>query len=240
MKKILLVLSLFSSILFAETVNIEKEFTIESECDKVFEKTAFTICYDYENKQPKWGAYILTYKEVKGHNKRPDNAFKEDLNINLKYRSTLSDYRGSGMDRGHIVPNASVDYDTKAQMESFLLSNISPQYPRFNQGIWSEIENEIRDYTKNNKEIFVVTGSIIEDKNNYIGNKVTIPSYFYKVVYSPSKRKGIAYLVPHKKDLNKNSFKSYKTNIEEVEKLTGIKFFSNIKNTQFKKFDGYF
>lgn len=240
MKKIILTLGLLSSILLADKISIENTFTIEGSCDKVLERTAFTTCYNYETKQPNWGAYILTYDKVQGHIKRPDHAFKEDNEIPLKYRSTLDDYRGSHMDRGHIVPNASVDYDIKAQLESFYLSNIAPQYPRFNQGIWSEIENEVRNYTKNNSEIYVVTGSVPGNKNDYVGSFVNVPSYFYKVVYSPSKRKGIAYLVPHEPNLNKNSFKTYKTSIAEVEKMTGINFFSNIKNDSFKKFDGYF
>ncbi len=240
MKKFILAFSLIGSALFAENVSIENTFSVDSSCSKVMEKTAFTICYNYETKQPNWTAYILNYAEVQGSNKRPDHAFKEDHDIPLLYRSTLSDFHGSGMDRGHYTPNASVDYDKKAQMESFLLSNIGPQYPRFNQGIWAEIENEVRAYTKSNEEIYVVTGSIPGDKNDYIGNHVNIASYFYKVVYSPSKRKGIAYLVPHKPDLNKKSYKAYKTSIEEVEKATGVKFFTNVKDTTFKKFNGYF
>lgn len=240
MKKLLYLLGLVGCILSAKDINIENTFSIDSSCDKVMEKTAFTICYNYETKQPNWTAYILNYNEVQSSIKRPDHAFKEDYSIPMLYRSTLDDFRGSGKDRGHYTPNASVDYDKKAQLESFLLSNIGPQYPKFNQGIWAEIENEVRDYTKSNQEIYVVTGSIPGDKNDYIGNHVNIASYFYKVVYSPSKRKGIAYLVPHKPDLNKKTYKAYKVSIEEVEKATGINFFSNIKNNQFKKFNGYF
>ncbi len=44
-----------------------------------------------------------------------------------KYRTTWSDYKNSGYDRGHTLSNASMRKTTQAQRSTFLMSNITPQ-----------------------------------------------------------------------------------------------------------------
>jgi endonuclease G len=75
----------------------------------------------------------------------------------------------------------------------------------------------------------VVTGGVLEDDLPVLErsiNKVTIPHQYYKVALDPVKNKGIAFLVPNIKELGEP--REYITSISEIEKLTGIKFFSNL------------
>ena len=53
--------------------------------------------------------------------------------------AVLADYENSNYDRGHLVPAADMVFSEKAMSASFLLSNISPQEPSFNRGIWKKI-----------------------------------------------------------------------------------------------------
>ena len=55
-------------------------------------------------------------------------------------------YRGSGYDRGHLKPAA----DSKGSMEemesSFLMTNMAPQTPNLNRGIWKQLEEAVRNW----------------------------------------------------------------------------------------------
>ncbi len=63
------------------------------------------------------------------------------------FRATFKDYKKSGFDRGHLAPAADHKDSQEAMKETFLLSNMSPQYPRFNQGYWSHFEKYVRNLT---------------------------------------------------------------------------------------------
>ena len=88
-------------------------------------RTGYAVGYDYDRKVPSWVAYRLTPDSVNKRFER-SNKFKKDLEIPAQHRSTLSDYKGSGYDRGHMAASATVDFTYKSMMESFLLTNMAP------------------------------------------------------------------------------------------------------------------
>ena len=95
-------------------------------------RTGYAVGYDYDRKVPSWAAYKLTPESVNKRFER-SNKFKEDLEIPVQYRSKLSDYKGSDYDRGHMAASATVDFTYKSMMESFLLTNMTPQLARLNR-----------------------------------------------------------------------------------------------------------
>ena len=97
--------------------------------------------------------------------------------------AALEDYRGSGYDRGHMAPAAAMAWSVEIMSESFLLSNISPQDPDFNRGIWRDLEAMVRDWAVLHGEVFVVTGPVLSEQLPSIGpNEVSVPESYYKVV----------------------------------------------------------
>jgi len=102
-------------------------FGIPGPDDQLLCREGYAVGYDYDKKIPAWVAYRLTPDSVNKKFKR-SNKFKEDTEIPTQYRSTLSDYKGSGYDRGHMAASATVDSSYNAMMESFLLSNMTPCY----------------------------------------------------------------------------------------------------------------
>ena len=75
-------------------------------------------------------------------------------------------------------------WSEQAMDESFLMSNMSPQAPGFNRGIWASLENIVRDWALDNEEVYVVTGPVLADGPfETIGeNKVAIPKRYFKVI----------------------------------------------------------
>ena len=86
---------------------------------------AYTLNYDEQHEQASWVAYILTSTHIRGTVNRT-NDFREDYKVKTGSAS-LSDYKGSGYDRGHLAPAGDMKWSSTAMSESFFMSNISPQ-----------------------------------------------------------------------------------------------------------------
>ena len=109
------------------------------------------------------------------------------------------------------------------------MSNISPQLPVFNRGIWKSLEKLVRDWGEKER-IYVVTGPVFKDNKGKIGRTgVTVPGFFYKVVYAPGARQMIAFVLPHTKE--KRQLRDYVVTVDSVERLTNIDFFSQLPDT---------
>ena len=113
--------------------------------------------------------------------------------------------------------------------ESFLLSNISPQVNAFNAGIWKRLEEWCRGLAVRRGSIYIVTGPIFprDEECATIGqSKVTVPHFFYKVVYdqTPPGRM-IGFIIPNQ--ACKNIYR-YAVSVDDVEEATGLDFFSEL------------
>lgn len=179
----------------------------------------YVVVYDLKKKSPLFSS-ALVYPDNNTTVKRT-NDFRPDTRLNYGQRGELSDYRNSDFDRGHLTPAG--DANTDEEMEdTFLLSNIVPQYPYFNRGIWKKIEAHVRrnltQYT------IVVTGVILEEKPKTIGTtKIPIPIGMYKIVYW-NKRPTIFY------SENSNNPQVREISFDKLEELSGIKFPKTIDN----------
>ena len=191
---------------------------------QIVHHNGFSLSYSETHEQPDWVYYVLSSSKVNGNYPRKDN-FRVDKSI-LTGSAELNDYKGSGFDRGHLVPAADMKWSKLAMSESFYMSNISPQKPGFNRGIWKKLESHVRQWAIDNRRIYIVTGGILKGKLNSIGiNAVSIPQYYYKVIldYSEPEIKGIGFILPNKKS-NQN-LQAYAVTIDQVEEVTGINFF---------------
>lgn len=187
----------------------------------------YMLSYNEEMEQANWVFYALYPQLIDGEVKR-SNKFKEDKSVGTQ-SALLSDYKGSGYDRGHLCPAAAMCINKQAMDESFYMSNMSPQLPGFNRGVWKKLESYVRKSIVNDT-IYVVTGPIFEDNIERIGqNKVCVPGYYYKVIYRPRDVKMEAYILPNKK--SNLSLSHFKVSVDTVEKRTGIDFFYQLDDT---------
>jgi endonuclease G len=158
------------------------------------------------------------------------NQFKMDTLVPTGSAKS-SDYTKSGYDRGHLCPAADMGFNQKAMFESFMMSNISPQKPDFNRGIWKELETSVRGWAKKEHKIFVVTGPVFKDNKGTIGkDEVLVPGYFYKLILDlTGEPKIIAFLLPNEK--SDRPIKDFAVTTDEVEKITGFDFFSQLPDS---------
>ncbi len=199
--------------------------------DEIIRYSAFTISYNEEHEQANWVAYELTREETyavcqRYRNFISDQRFQEGT-------ADDKDYHGSGYDRGHLAPAGDMAWSETAMRESFFYSNISPQDPGFNRGIWKDLEELVREWAKDNQSVYIVVGPILEKGLQTIGrNKVSVPKYYYKVIldYREPDIKGIGFVIPNKG--MDEPLQKFALSIDNVEKLTGIDFFCLLPDEQ--------
>lgn len=189
---------------------------------EVVKHTYYELQYSEADEQAAWVYYVLTPKNVNGLGER-DNKFKADPSVKTG-SSELTDYKGSGYDRGHLCPAGSMKQNQQAMDETFYMSNMSPQLPAFNRDGWKRLEEKVRTWVYTEDTLHVVTGPIFKDNLGTIGaNKVTVPGYYYKVIYAPRDKQMVAFIVPHRKITE--PLETFMVPVDEVEKQTGIDFF---------------
>ena len=133
--------------------------------------------YSEKHEQAFWVAYELTKKETEKAFERT-NEFIPDPSVSTG-TATVGDYSKSGYDRGHLAPAADMGWSAQAMKESFYFSNMSPQEPGFNRGIWKKLEEQVRTWAKAYDSIYVVTGPVLKDGLVQLGpNGVSIPKYY--------------------------------------------------------------
>ncbi len=189
--------------------------------------TWFALGYNEDHEQAEWVAYELSRARLDENWAERPNTFRPDPNVRTE-SATPRDYSSSGYDKGHLCPAADMAFDTRAIDETFYMSNISPQRPPFNMGIWRELEELTRDWARKFKRLYVVTGPVLTQTNlGQIGfSKVTVPGSFYKVLVAPDQQRAIAFVLPNQ--VSEKPVMDYALTIDEVEAATGINFFPKL------------
>lgn len=233
MKKMLqIILFVFVSVaLSAQTFNYLPANIVGSQ---VIEYSQFSISYNPNHKQADWVAYELTAEEVKATQERCD-CFKIDKNISSDAVSS-GDYNSSGFDKGHLCPAADCNISKQANEESFLMTNMSPQLPLFNRGIWSDLEEWVREAALNYSTIYVTTGPVfVNNLGTLSEKKITIPGHYYKTLlrFEGEKIKTIAFLIPHVGAVGK--LKDYVVSVNTLETITGIDFYPELDDSMENK-----
>jgi endonuclease G len=193
--------------------------------NQVLVRPFYTLSYNKEHAQADWVAYKMFPFPDSLSVKRKD-AFRPDPLIEGG-SATLGDYKKSGYDRGHLAPAKALSFSKESMSESFYMSNMSPQVPMFNRGIWRFLEAQVYSWSKESDSLYVVTGPVLNDPLGTIGdNEVSIPHSYYKTIvrFKDGNISGIGFLLKNEK--SPQSFFDFVTSIDSVEQATGIDFYA--------------
>lgn len=171
-------------------------------CDEILIGRYFTIGYSWYFRQAKWVLEIVNPNARFEIEAERSDSFRADVRVPRRFRAGLTDYRRSGYDRGHLAPSANHDELEVQNSETFLLSNMSPQKPELNRGLWRQLEMAVRQLNKRDDilETYVLTAPVfyfdrvietIGDKNDPYGIDIPIPHAFVKSVLAEDKRGGL-------------------------------------------------
>jgi len=195
-------------------------------------KKALWISHNPDHKQADWVFYPLGREQLKPCVKR-NGSFRSDPFLPEQEAASPDDYGRSGFDKGHLSPAADNRWHQTAMRESFHLSNVSPQPPKFNQGIWARLENLVRAWGMEGEGLVVTTGPVLREGLPTIGRrKVSTPEAFYKVLFNASQSKAIAFYMPVNA---KGDLKDYAVSVRELENKIGINFHKSLPAKERRK-----
>jgi endonuclease G len=186
-------------------------------------RRSYALLYDNNSRVSPWAIYILRSEYTLGCFARNNNFLPDPL-IRREYRSTIQDYRRTGFYMGHLVPNGDMNWNEQEQRDTFYMSNISPQHPNLNRGLWRELEYTVRYWALTRGPLVVITGNIYRNSEEHIGfNRVVVPTHIYKIITDVTKNETIAFLAENTRYLG-NNIRQIQSTVSEISRLSGIRF----------------
>jgi endonuclease G len=196
------------------------------------------------DKIPLWVCEGVSANQLVGAAKRK-NKFSPDPLLSPKERAALADYRRSGYDRGHQAPAGNQSKVQRLKDETFFLSNMAPQKPRFNRQVWRELEELSREWVRERGQAFELTGGLFydpteEDENTADGiieyftigkGQVGVPTHFYKIIVakdSTGTQEAIAFVLENRQYQRPYQFEKHIQSIDWIEERTGLDFMPDL------------
>ncbi len=216
--------------------------------DQILFNRYYLIGYSYYFRQAKWALEIVSLDRAYISQEEVErlNNFRADFRIPEMFRADLVDYKKSNFDRGHLIASADKLETELQNSETFLLSNMSPQAPKFNRKIWKQLEQKVRrlNAKKNIFETYVICGPIFdfnkqvksigtEDGN---GVSIPIPPAYFKSILTENNKGALhmwSFIIPNK-DTDK-TIADFQVSTVEVERFAGVQLWERLEGTKIEK-----
>jgi endonuclease G len=210
-------------------------------------KHQFALAYDNSRGTAAWVSWHLNADWL-GDAERCD-CFLPDPDLPPGFFTAYTwDYSGSGFDRGHLCPSSDRVLNDADNAATFLLTNIMPQAPQLNQGIWAELEDYARALVAEGNELYIITGGYGSGGTGSQGGttttlangNITVPARYWKVLLilpnddAPdipritSDTRVIAVDMPNTQAASALPWGQYRTSVDAIEAATGLNLFDRI------------
>lgn len=193
----------------------------------------FSLEWDASKRAQRWTCYEFSAATPDNNVGRNEN-WKADDQIPAAYQTTRADF--SGYSRGHMCASNDRQSSVEQNRQTFLYSNMQPQYQAHNGGQWARLEQKVQAWGNNRAfcdTLYVVKAATIDavaQVLDYTGTGIPVPKYFYMCLLAvkDGQYKAIGFWTEHKNEAEKNDYTFYARSIDEIEELTGIDFFCNL------------
>jgi len=219
--------------------NLDEERPIE-----VLVNHGYVVGFSPTRLQPAWSAYRVADAAADVDYARP-LTYYDDMrlpDVHRIGRKTFGKIGGIQLHVGHMTPNEVINrqFGRLAQMETFLMSNMSPQYGTLNTGVWLKLETAIRkiDDEDGKDHVWAIVGPVFGEDPSSIGRGrgkyLPIPDAYFCVMVdphmypydTPSRVNIDCFIIPQ--DAPRGSFPGdYPATLEEVEEATNLNFFAS-------------
>jgi endonuclease G len=209
-------------------------------------KNAYTLSYNKNKGIANWVSWHLS-TAWKGETDR-QNDFRPDPSLPQSwYEVTPRDYASTGFDRGHLCPSSDRDGNLEDNQETFFMTNMTPQAPDHNRGVWKSLEEYERTLTLQGNEVYVIAGPLGQGGTGANGfsktigknDNITVPASLWKIIVVlpigqndagrvNENTRIIAVNIPNDNSVGGTSWKQYRLSVDELERLTGYDFLSNV------------
>ena len=194
---------------------------------RVLDRGEFQIGWSDSLKHPVWCAYHVVRDAHHEVFNRP--GFTKDKAVPLA--PSPDAYTKSGYDRGHMVPNFAIAtrYGEDEQKKTFRMSNIAPQSPALNRGVWRDVEHRIAQlWTARYGEIWVVVGCLSGNTRSgqtLSGTNIDVPESYYQVIVAQDGLDVRMLAVIFDQSVGWDAWAArHIVTVDELERLTGLDF----------------
>lgn len=211
------------------------------------DRVNYAVEWDCDKKSQRWSCYQM-HQGYSGSYNRVVDGYMNDTD-NLPAGSYWQDdyYYGSGYEHGHICPNADRKYSYDANYQTFYLTNMQPQYHKFNgytnsgadqgEGLWVRMEELVRTWTprRSTDTLYVCKGGTIDREDQIIeriNGRLIVPKYFFMACLMKNSQgyRAIGFWAEQMSNewRDDEPLTNYTVTIDELEELTEIDFFCNL------------
>ncbi len=211
---------------------------------KILVNQGYVVGFCPDRLQPAWSAYRVAHAEDDVDYDRP-LFYYDDMRLEEEYRigrKTFGKIGGIQLNVGHMTPNEVINrqFGRLAQMETFLMSNMSPQYASLNSGVWLKLENAIREIKDEpgKDHVWAIVGPVFGEEPSSInrgnGKYLPVPDAYFCVMVDPhtypydtlSRVRLDCFIIPQ--NAPRDSFpEDYPATLAEVEEAAHLKFFAS-------------
>ncbi|MBS0662604.1 MAG: immunoglobulin domain-containing protein [Verrucomicrobia bacterium] len=204
----------------------------------LIQRDQYAMDYSDANGEPNWVSWDLTIDDV-GSSGRSN--FIQDTTLPAGFYQVLTtDYSGSGYDRGHMCPSADRTVTVADNQIVFYMSNMIPQAPDNNQGVWANFESYCRSLASAGNEVLITCGPSSFSGSRLPSGAAAIPGYVWKIVVVVPNGPGmaidrittgtrvIAVKIPNIAGVRSDPWQNYITTVAQIEADTGFTFFTNL------------
>jgi endonuclease G len=202
----------------------------------LMEKPQYSMSYNRDRGESNWVSWHLSVSWLGSAPRQND--FRADTTLPTGwYQVQATDYSGSGFDRGHMCPSADRTITVADNSATFLMTNMIPQLPANNQGVWANLESYCRTLVSQGNELYIISGGVGTQFFIASGH-VAVPTQTWKVIIVlangnndvsrvTTTTRTIAVVVPNSGTIGPD-WRSYRVSVDQVEGMTGFDFFSNV------------
>ena len=203
----------------------------------------FVVGFSPTRLQPAWVGYRVADGENEQRFTRPP-MYHEDVRLDEAHRigrGTFGRLGETQLNVGHMAPNAVItrQYGRLGQLETFLMSNMSPQWGSLNQGVWADLEDAIRNINDDpdRDNVWVLVGPVFGDQPATIdrgpGKHLAVPEAYFCIAVDPHRypyntfsRVNIdCFLIPQDAPRTTDPL-DYLSDLQTIENATGLEFFT--------------
>ena len=195
----------------------------------------YILGYDTVHKIASWLQYKLTEKKDIDNSIKRTDCFRYDPRVPKHLQVGYQDYKNSlNLQRGHLKPSNDSKQNLTENLNSFVMTNMAPQYGQLNQCEWQLIEDFITKHSRVDsvKNAWIISGSAFGDKEIWNIEGAAIPHFFYKIYFFESNARWYywTFFFDHNNELKPiqefiNELRNNHLSIREIEKICRVNFY---------------